>query len=279
MFRKWNCILLAFLSFIIIKTLPAQDQVDVEGGHDHPLFSRMPGFYMGEYIEKDFDSYESPYCSAPDNIWEGKLFRIGYVIKTGAKSVSMTQIARNYENAVKKIGGQILFSDSRNMSAKIVKNRSVTYVEASAYNDGTSYSLVIVEGKPMDQEVTADADALSQSIANSGKAAVYGIYFDTGLSIIKPESKPALNEIIKLLNLNPKLSLYVVGHTDSDGALESNLKLSTDRANAVVKALTDAGIAAARLKAAGVGPYCPVASNKSADGKALNRRVELVEKN
>jgi outer membrane protein OmpA-like peptidoglycan-associated protein len=69
----------------------------------------------------------------------------------------------------------------------------------------------------------------------------------------------------------------VVGHTDNAGALDHNLKLSADRAEAVVKSLIGRGIAASRLKAAGVGPYCPVASNHTEEGKAKNRRVELVE--
>ena len=71
--------------------------------------------------------------------------------------------------------------------------------------------------------------------------------------------------------------MYVVGHTDNIGILEANLKLSADRADAVVKALTGKGIAASRLKASGVGPYSPVASNRTDEGKARNRRVELVE--
>jgi OOP family OmpA-OmpF porin len=106
---------------------------------------------------------------------------------------------------------------------------------------------------------------------------VYGIYFDTGKSVMKPESNPALEEITKLLKHSGSLTLFVVGHTDNVGNLESNLNLSADRADAVVKALTGKGIAASRLKAAGVGPYCPVASNRTDDGKAKNRRVELVE--
>jgi OOP family OmpA-OmpF porin len=129
----------------------------------------------------------------------------------------------------------------------------------------------------MKQDVVADAAALGASIAATGKAAVYGIYFDTGKSVVKPESIPALDEITKLLKQNSGLALYVVGHTDYVGALDLNLKLSADRADAVVKALVARGIAASRLKGAGVGPYCPVASNRSEEGRAKNRRVELVE--
>jgi len=265
--------------FLVFSPVRAQEEQDVKGGQDHPLLSRMPGFYLSGYEAKDFDSYTSSYLSGAEAVWEGKLTKLDYTLKTGAKPVSMVQIARNYENAIRQIGGKILSSDPRIITAKIEKAGAITHVEVAAYNDGRDYEVVIVESKAMEQEVTANAAALSQSIAATGKAAVYGIYFDTGKSVIKPESDPTLEEIAKLLKNNPQLQVYVVGHTDSVGTLEANLKLSADRADAVVKALVGRGIEAPRLKSAGVGPYSPAASNKTDEGKAKNRRVELVERN
>jgi OmpA-OmpF porin, OOP family len=129
----------------------------------------------------------------------------------------------------------------------------------------------------MSQDVVADANALAQGIKDSGKAAVYGIYFDTGKAEIKPASEPSLKEIAKLLQAQPKLGLYVVGHTDNAGAFSYNIKLSQDRAASVVKALVGRyGIAAARLQPFGAGPVAPVASNQVEEGRAKNRRVELV---
>jgi outer membrane protein OmpA-like peptidoglycan-associated protein len=267
------------LLLVLFAGLPgfAQNETDVQGSLDHPLFTRMPGYYICDYEVKDFDKYTSPYLSGQDENWEGKLTRLAYYIKTGAKQASMLQIARNYENAAKKIGGKILANAERVIEGKIEKNGGVTYVHVEAYNGGRNYDVVVVETGTMKQDVVADAAALSASIAATGKAAVYGIYFDTGKSVVKPESNPSLEEIIRLLKQNGALSLYVVGHTDNVGALDYNLKLSADRADAVVKALIGRGIAASRLKGAGVGPYCPVASNHTEEGKAGNRRVELVE--
>jgi outer membrane protein OmpA-like peptidoglycan-associated protein len=276
MLRNAFRVLVVFL--MVFSLAKAQEETDVKGGQDHPLLSRMPGFYLAQYDVKDFDSYESPYVTGPDARWEGKATRLGYYIKTGARPVSMIQIVKNYENAIRQIGGKILHSDARILAGKIQKSGATTYVEVAAFNDGRNYEVVIVETKAMEQEVTADAAALSQSIAASGKAAVYGIYFDTGKSVIKPESNPTLDEITKLLKNSPQLQLYVVGHTDSVGTLETNLKLSADRAESVVKALVERGISAARLKSAGVGPYAPAASNRTDEGKARNRRVELVER-
>jgi OOP family OmpA-OmpF porin len=255
----------------------AQNETDMKGSMDHPLFTRMPGYYISSYEVMDFDKYTSPYLSGQDENWEGKVTKLGYTVKTGAKQLSMLQIGRNYENALNKIGAKVLVSEGRVIEAKIEKGGAVSYVHVEAFNDGRDYSVVVVEKGAMKQDVVADAAALGASIAASGKAAVYGIYFDTGKSLVKPESAPALEEITKLLKQNGGLALYVVGHTDSAGALDFNLKLSADRADAVVKALTARGIAASRLKGAGVGPYCPGASNRSEQGMAMNRRVELVE--
>jgi outer membrane protein OmpA-like peptidoglycan-associated protein len=130
----------------------------------------------------------------------------------------------------------------------------------------------------MVQEIVANAEAFSNNIKATGHAAIYGIHFDTGKSVIKPESDAALAEIVKLLNGDANLKVNVVGHTDSVGGIESNMKLSQDRANAVVQALIGKhGIEANRLKAYGVGPLSPVASNDTEEGKAKNRRVELVK--
>ena len=130
----------------------------------------------------------------------------------------------------------------------------------------------------MNQDVVADASSMDKSIRETGKAALYGIWFDTGKSELKPASEEALKEISKLLKNNSALKIYVVGHTDNVGTLESNMKLSQDRAAAVVNALTVTyGIAAARLKACGDGPTAPVATNDTEAGRALNRRVELVK--
>jgi len=255
----------------------AQNETDVEGSLDHPLFTRMPGYYVSSYEVKEFDRYTSAYLSGQDENWEGRVTSLGYSIRTGATMASMLQIARNYENAVKKIGGKILVSDGRVIEGKLEKKGGVTYVHIEAHNDGRDYQVVVVEKGEMKQDIVADAAALSASIAATGKAAVYGIYFDTGKSVVKPESNPSLEEITKLLKQNGGLALYVVGHTDNVGALDYNLKLSADRAEAVVKALIGRGIVASRLKGAGVGPFCPVASNRTEEGKAKNRRVELVE--
>lgn len=127
------------------------------------------------------------------------------------------------------------------------------------------------------KNVTTNADAMAGSIKETGRVAVYGIYFDTDKSDIKPSSEPALTEIATMLKKDAALKLYVVGHTDSVGQFAHNVRLSQDRAAAVVKSLVaQHGIDGARLVPFGCGPTVPVASNVNEDGRAKNRRVELV---
>ncbi len=264
------------LAILFVSSISLAQEKDMKGSQDHPLLSRIPNYYISDQAKKDFDSYTSPYIDK-DNVWEGKLTQTNYSAKEGTKELSFLQIVKNYENAIKKLGGKILLSETRILNAKIEKNKGVTYVSVEAFNDGRNYTLIIVENKPMEDEVTIDAASLSKGISETGKIAIYGIYFDTGKSDIKPESKPTIVEIVKMLKQNSKLKLFVVGHTDIDGSLESNMKLSSGRAASVVKALIENGIQASRLKSGGVGPYCPVESNHTEGGKAKNRRVELVE--
>jgi outer membrane protein OmpA-like peptidoglycan-associated protein len=126
--------------------------------------------------------------------------------------------------------------------------------------------------------VTVDADAMRKAIVETGRVALYGLVFDTGKAVVKPESKAALDEIGKLLKAEPSLRLLVVGHTDTVGSQAANQELSLLRAQSVVDALVAGqGVEARRLQAAGVGFASPVATNRSEQGRAKNRRVELVE--
>jgi OmpA-OmpF porin, OOP family len=125
--------------------------------------------------------------------------------------------------------------------------------------------------------ITMDAAGLQGVLAQVGPVEVPGILFRFNKSDVKPESKPALYEIAKMLKHSPSMRVWVVGHTDSVGTLEANMKLSESRAAAVASALAaNYGISEARLRGCGAGSLTPVASNNTEDGRAKNRRVELV---
>jgi len=264
-----------FISFLAVGVALAQ--TDVEGSKDHALITRMPDYYISRYDVSEFAGFDPTVIGGKEVHWEGKVYSYGYSRKEGGRPISMLQIVRNHEAAIKGAGGKVLGGDGRRVAAEIRKEGALTGVYVEAFNDGMNYSLTIVESQTMQQEVVADANAMRNDLAATGKTIVHGIYFDTASSTIKPESEPALVEMVKLLNGFPALNVYVVGHTDNVGSVESNLKLSSDRAASVVKAVTARGIAASRLKSAGVGPYSPVASNDTDGGKAKNRRVEFVK--
>ena len=142
-------------------------------------------------------------------------------------------------------------------------------------------SVEIVEAKAMETgkvKATLSAAEMARGIATDGKVAIYGIYFDTDKADVKPDSKPALAEMARLLQQDAKLRVYIVGHTDNQGALARNVDLSQKRAAAVVHALAgDYKVDAKRLAAQGVASYAPVASNDTDAGREKNRRVELVK--
>ena len=143
---------------------------------------------------------------------------------------------------------------------------------------GVYAALDIVDVGAMQQNmVVVSASEMSTTMATTGRVALYGILFDTGSATVKPESRPALEQIAKLLQSEPQLKLRVVGHTDNQGGLDGNIGLSKRRAEAVNAALAGQhGIASQRLAAFGVADLAPVASNANEEGRAKNRRVELV---
>lgn len=139
--------------------------------------------------------------------------------------------------------------------------------------------LQMVEAKPMAaDQVTVDAKAMSNGLAKNGHVALYGIHFATDSAKLEGNSDGTLKQMVTLLKTDPKLKVFIVGHTDNTGTLAHNVALSKQRAEAVVEALaTRYHIAPQRLAAEGLASYAPVASNRDDAGKARNRRVELVE--
>ncbi|ODA45202.1 Major porin and structural outer membrane porin OprF [Thermodesulfovibrio sp. N1] len=277
--KGWVKIILVIGFLVFALNVVAFAKQDARGCKDHPLFTRMEDFYIYEckevkWDEIDFRDEKGKYIKV-----EGKVYYYRYYIKEGiTPGPSVLMILRNYENAIKKIGGVKVYQESFRNYLKLNKSGKTFWVKVETVSLANAYSLYIVEQEAMAQEVVADAKSMMSDIQTKGSAAVYGIYFDFDKADIKPESEPAIKEIAKLLQENRTLKLYVVGHTDNVGTIDYNLKLSKARADAVVKELTTKyKISPDRLRAFGVASLAPVASNKTEDGRAKNRRVELVE--
>lgn len=245
---------------------------------------------------------------------EGKLTRITY--RAPAQRSSL-EVFRNYEQAFKDAGFAPVFScgreecggrnfnhaaspqgyynafgeyhaEQRYLAGKL--SRPEGDVHASLYvvmnkagggpdKDRAMIQLDVVESKPMERRmVVVDASAMQRDLATAGRVAVYGILFDFDKDAMRLDSKPQLDEIAKLLKVNPGLKVLIVGHTDAKGALDYNRDLSQRRARSIVEALArDYGIERVRLTPLGVGMAAPVATNRTDQGRALNRRVELVD--
>jgi len=279
----FRTLLVALAALAIAST--AFGQSDAEGSQDFPGITRMPNTFLQAYNHLKFDAFKFPIATVHNQSQyqsvEGERYFIRYNVKQGFERTSALQEIRNYENAAKAAGGQVVWdlmngSYSGEATFKLHKGSSEIWVYLNAYTG--QYELNIVEKQAMAQEVTVDAAAMASSIADTGSVAIYGINFDTAKSDIKPDSEPAIDQIAKLLTDNPTLKVYIVGHTDMVGDAASNVRLSQARAQSVITALVSKhGVAVSRLIAFGAGPYAPVASNKTDEGRAKNRRVELVE--
>lgn len=294
--------------WLLAARAPAQDD---EWTKDHPMVPRYPGSEpMGAPGKfRDFDEFTlvlgkvtGEGQAEKTQAVEGRVYTVTYRNPEGR---SPLEIYKNYEQGLLKAGfrllytcvgpacgewasvGEIRFADPsyvrRFLTAKLARPAGDVYasvlVQAQTPQMAGETHLAVIEVKSMETGlVSVDAKAMGSDIVATGHIALYGIYFDSGKSVVKPESEPTLKEIAALLSGNPRLKLHVVGHTDSVGDLASNMELSRARAGAVVQALTTKhGMAPGRLRADGVGPLSPVASNRDESGRAKNRRVELVE--
>lgn len=254
---------------------------DAEGCKDPDLFTRIAGFTIYRCDQSSEFGARTFVVDAKNTevTVEGKVTDLIYYEGEGRTKVSGLQIVRNYEAAAKRLGAKLLttYDDGgvQYSTLRLVKDGKELWIRVNS--GGQQYSLVIVEREAMVQEVVANAAALKQGLEASGHVEVPGILFDTGKATLKPESDAALGECAKLLAGSPRLAVYVVGHTDNQGGLVSNMSLSAARADAVVKALVARfRVDPARLAPFGAGPYAPVASNAAEAGRAKNRRVELV---
>lgn len=257
----------------------AAEQKDYAGCKDPALFpNRMPGYFIQKCEHQDFGFYEFYTVKPPKKRVEGEVSLVHYRVYDKQPERSGLEIVRNYENAMKKIGASIQGKDPNQtwwVNGIATIDGKPVWVQAEKGNG--FYVVRTVKVQDMEQTIVADATAFSKDLKSAGHVAVGGIYFDTASATLKPESAAAIQEIAKLLKSEPGLKVYIVGHTDTVGNIDSNVKLSRDRAESVIQALVKThGIQQARLRSFGNGPFAPVASNASEDGRALNRRVELV---
>jgi len=257
-------------------TASTSNPKDAKGCKDSTLICRYPDSIIASCIDKAFDGYD--FTVTVDK--QQKTKRIEGIMHQNEYNwprdiASKTQVVHNLNNAFKAAGYTFDYDSGEYGDFTVHMGKTWIMEEVSG---GGGYKQTIVVEKGMTQVVVANAAALSGGLTGNGHVVVNGILFDTGKAEVKPESAPALQEVAKMLKANPRLKVYVVGHTDNVGPLAANMDLSKRRAGAVVQELaTRYAVPAAQLDPYGDGPYAPIASNDAEDGRALNRRVELVK--
>ncbi|MGM0599201.1 MAG: OmpA family protein [Candidatus Rifleibacteriota bacterium] len=307
-------------TFVFLGFTTCYAQEDIEGSKDHPMISRYEGSHIRGYEHFDYDRLTFYPGKEDDELQEfvpeGEVTRILYFYPEG---LSVLQIQRNFQMALKKAGFEIVYEcfggmdeipneiywDRENIKgdhskdvgmgkdqsyffARFPQEDGDVYVSAHTwisswadFDNQAVTALQILEEKPMTTgkvNVEIDEEKMEKDIDEKGSVSIYGIHFDTNKATIKQKSESVLKKIANLLERKPELRLGVVGHTDATGNEQHNMELSKQRAQAVVKFLTsEYGISKDRLKPRGLGPWAPVASNEVEDGRARNRRVELIK--
>ncbi len=244
---------------------------------------------------------------------EGKITTITY--EANNTKTSSLQILKNYQNALNKAGFKEIYTcESKNdncgnnfksdfyykapqrnnydrfwgntsdnkfffYSGVLEQEDNKTYVAIGTFksdsDDETMIVVDVVEITTMKEDLIQTSD-FSSAIGKYGKATLSGVLFDTGQASIKKESQQAIEYISNFLSKNPTINVFIVGHTDNTHTYDNNLKLSQQRAAAVVDSLIKKGIKKDRMKSVGIGPVSPVSTNATENGRALNRRVEMV---
>lgn len=257
-------------------------QADETSCKDQTWLTRMRDCALVECpSSKEFDAVEMPVGTKGQETvtkrLEGETHSYTYFCN---EKVSVLQLSRNIENALRISGIAIVFAHSSPDNSTFTTHAGDQWslIQADTFPPYRRYIVSSVKVKQMEQEMKASAENWAGQMATTGRAIVNGINFDTGKSIIKGESEPVLAEIVKLLNSQPDWKMRVEGHTDNVGVKSANMLLSQQRAAAVVTWLVAHGIAPARLTSQGFGDMEPIADNSAEAGREQNRRVEIVKR-
>lgn len=239
---------------------------------------RFPNFHLDSSKHYDYNEFAF-LTKAGEQTKAGKYWFVDYILNDNARQPSPAELIKNYENAFKKAGGSLVFREQGETAVyrMPLAQGGERWVQMNIDNEGYRYQLTIVDVGGMVQKLEFTSDQMADELKKNGFVALNGILFDTGKASIKPESQALIDEIAALLKKDAKLKLSVVGHTDNVGDKKANLELSKQRAASVMRALVGAGIDARRLKADGKGDAEPVSDNRTENGRAKNRRVELVK--
>ncbi len=246
-------------------------------GNDYRLVGHLPDFVATKPVVRNFDKMAFNVIDGDgtkDIEAQGKTIRVDYSLKEGQPALSNVEIQYNYIEALRAQGAEILRSGGRDMTARLLRDGQVVWIMIVA--DQTSVAVSALEEKAFEPSIKPAQQELRGALDKAGHVALY-VNFDFDKATLRPEAAGVVGQVSAMLKADPQLRLGIEGHTDGLGTPDRNRALSGERATAFVAALTAAGIAADRLQPAGFGPDKPIASNDTSEGRARNRRVELVK--
>ena len=258
-----------------------------QGIDHHPVVKPMPGSKLipGQSKKMNFSAHTFYVgkINKPDRVEKkGKYWRLRYLIKDAQgrvnKNISRLEIAENYKAAALEKGGTLLYEVNGKLTFTLPMNNGSTLWAYLSAGEG-SYYLYIIEEAGFKQRLFFGADEMKMELDAKGSISLYGINFDTDSDKLKLGAEKLLIEMVKLMKSNPELKIEIQGHTDNVGSASHNLALSNKRANSVKSFLLLYGVSTSRMVAKGYGMENPIESNDTEDGRAKNRRVELVKLN
>ncbi|WP_287156849.1 OmpA family protein [Euryhalocaulis sp.] len=279
----------------MMAALPASAQA-VDGASDHPDIGRYSGSKITQFERVEYDA-QRMLVDADEETYadvEGEVTRIVYDTPEGA---SLLQITRSFEQRLEgkdwdilvicadaacgglgrlraTAWGPLLGASYQVLTARKQTETGETHAQIIAAPNFININ--IVENAEFENKVV-DAAVVQEELAAQGKMAFYDIHFDTDSATLTGDSDETISLIAEVLEADPGLNIVIVGHTDNEGELDYNIELSRARAAAVADRLIEShDVSEARVKSAGVAFLSPVTTNATAEGRALNRRVEIV---
>jgi OmpA-OmpF porin, OOP family len=287
------CISLSSLLLPLV-FLSAQEEEQKEEDHpvkkvvmeDCPYFPGIESYFLNNVDDKDFEYYN--FYNGSKNIEiAGRKWTKNYLVKDTLNSLTEKQIMSHYADEVKSKNGKVLFNDICEdeecdfrkgyllLTGVLKFGDSEIWLEVTAYNNGANYDLICIEKGEMVQDISSAG--ILKKLKEEGNMNLF-IKFDSGKSVILPESNTILDELKKMMIANSDLIISIEGHTDNKGSRMARQELSEARAKAVMDALISRGVDAKRMSSLGWGDSKPLNDNDNDENKARNNRIEIVKK-
>jgi outer membrane protein OmpA-like peptidoglycan-associated protein len=264
-----------------VQKMPFNRTITAPSGVDYPLLGHLPGTQPRAPVKVHYDEVKFPVTQGTETkgvAVRGYHYKISYDVYHIKPLISGLEIQENYRAALKDLNAEILYTkEGEETVARVDNNGKTVWIDVTG-GTGATITVDTIEEKPFLLSIKPPQAAdMKATLDHTDRITLY-VNFAFNKAILQPDAQPIIAQVATLMKSNPDLKFSVEGHTDSIGLHDYNVKLSQDRAAAVVAALEAQSIAASRLSSTGFGPDKPIAPNETDPGRAKNRRVELVKK-